>query len=734
MRRLIGSSFVVYVVIFMVGIIWQDAHAQQPVLSYPAECHHPVLVWHQETLPEQMVLSSVQKEFPDMSERWGVQKCGNKPIYSALQTGQKIQLPTGTGDWDVSEGTIKDGIWSPEIRSQPRIAWLRRHINNRFEYTLYGISAPAEIPVRTEPNTSVTVSVGNKIYGPVMANGEGLAQMRVQIPPTVSTAVIALENNIGERSENQLDLTSNHLVVSHWQLGVHGYHLNILTYNPNNHSPFPIQCEGGVVLQDLYHSVVIPNEAEILSCSALGSRITLPDRPNASVPVRLKLDTFPRIMSTDRPIAKVQLEAFDSEQNSLDPKGLMLTADIGNLDLAIVDNALLADYNGANAQLLGGDTLTATWNQPGHNGDPYSFECLAYRDLSERFLKCKLLSKSAKPVSQKVAHFRSDQNIMSSQTTDANGRLKAVKVPLGTQFVSISSDDFMQRFYIEPIPPDGIPSENELQQRQHLIITSGAVREIKIETSQPVHELNSNKPTKVQVELYDITGQMVKDENIFLTVSDGEISEPERNANGSYTARYQASGNIQYGTVKIMASALNGAYTASTSLQITPNQLIRGIGITGGMMGVNSMPLSYNTRIYMVRRSPLGEKIYGSFGIERVLLQSYDSGYRINQTLVPITMGISYRSTGRRLGSYLDGLMAVNPYKLQVLYTENSILNSWGMTYPGFEMAAGTRYRQGNSEFTGGFRFMSIPFSTDSIGWNQQFTAILFEGGYFWSF
>ena len=136
----------------------------------------------------------------------------------------------------------------------------------------------------------------------------------------------------------------------------------------------------------------------------------------------------------------------------------------------------------------------------------------------------------------------------------------------------------------------------------------------------------------------------------------------------------------------------------------------------------------------MVRRSPLGEKIYGSFGIERVLLQSYDSGYRINQTLVPITMGISYRSTGRRLGSYLDGLMAVNPYKLQVLYTENSILNSWGMTYPGFEMAAGTRYRQGNSEFTGGFRFMSIPFSTDSIGWNQQFTAILFEGGYFWSF
>ena len=116
MRRLIGSSFVVYVVIFIVGIIWQDAHAQQPVLSYPAECHHPVLVWHQETLPEQMVLSSVQKEFPDMSERWGVQKCGNKPIYSALQTGQKIQLPTGTGDWDVSEGTIKNGIWSPEVK------------------------------------------------------------------------------------------------------------------------------------------------------------------------------------------------------------------------------------------------------------------------------------------------------------------------------------------------------------------------------------------------------------------------------------------------------------------------------------------------------------------------------------------------------------------------------------------------------------------------------------------
>ena len=72
------------------------------------------------------------------------------------------------------------------------------------------------------------------------------------------------------------------------------------------------------------------------------------------------------------------------------------------------------------------------------------------------------------------------------------------------------------------------------------------------------------------------------------------------------------------------------------------------------------------------------EKVYGVLAVERVPLQSYDSGYQINQTIVPVSLGISYRSTGGRMGSYLDSLLAINPYKLQVYFAENAILDSWG--------------------------------------------------------
>ena len=109
--------------------------------------------------------------------------------------------------------------------------------NHQIEYTLYGIAAPAEIPVKTEPNTKVTVQIAGQVYGPVRSGEDGLAQMRVQIPPTATSAVISLENNIGERSESQLNFTTNSIVVPSWQFGVHGYYLHFLTYNPITHRP-----------------------------------------------------------------------------------------------------------------------------------------------------------------------------------------------------------------------------------------------------------------------------------------------------------------------------------------------------------------------------------------------------------------------------------------------------------------------------------------------------------------
>ena len=215
------------------------------------------------------------------------------------------------------------------------------------------------------------------------------------------------------------------------------------------------------MLQDRYNAVVIPRETEILSCRAQNRKIVIPDFPNGAEPALLKLNTFPRIMSADRPVAKVQLEGIDSNQNSLDPKGLMLESDIGELSVAIVDNTLLADYDGSNAQLLGGDTLTATWNKPAKAETPFSFECQTYREGLERFLQCKVKSALNNPVAQVTAHFRSGQNILSSQTTDDLGRLDAVSITKGTQIISVATEEIIQRFYIEPLPPDETPSKDE---------------------------------------------------------------------------------------------------------------------------------------------------------------------------------------------------------------------------------------------------------------------------------
>ena len=59
------------------------------------------------------------------------------------------------------------------------------------------------------------------------------------------------------------------------------------------------------------------------------------------------------------------------------------------------------------------------------------------------------------PVAQVTAHFRSGQ-IYSHPNTDDLGRLDAV-ITKGTQFISVATEEIIQRFYIEPLPPDETP-------------------------------------------------------------------------------------------------------------------------------------------------------------------------------------------------------------------------------------------------------------------------------------
>lgn len=705
--------------------------------SINPSCLKPVRVWHYDNPPNNLLLSPIVKEYPDISERWGLKPCPSKLKYIEIKNGDRVQLPHFEGgQWEASEGQVEQDIWSSERKNKPRIGWLRYTIDDAAPfYILYGISAPANIPVMTTPNTNVHVNIEEEQFGPETSDLTGQANLQVFIPPSASFAEITLKNQEGSTTKSEIRLQPIRLVLPTWQTSPDGPYLDVISFDPHSKQALPISCESAVVIQSNYRAIVIPNgNSQTINCSVYGKSIALPDEPNDIHPMSLDLKTFPRIMNADRPEAKIQVQAFDNNRVPLDPVGLRLHADIGQVEMGIVDSSLIASYDGSSARLLGGDTILATWDPTPSTRPPYALYCSSFRVLLDRKLKCQLKDREGYPIPNTIVHFRAEQKLLLSSQSDELGWVSEIQVPPKTAFVSATFEDKIQRIYVQPQPQEAPPKEHALEIRQHLIITSGAVREIRIETSSPVLDLSSSRPTNVMVDLYDVLGKKVVEEEVYLSVSDGQLSTPNLNAEGTFVSKYTPSGTITDGTVRIFASTLSGAYTASTSIQIIPNRMKGGVGLSLGVFSQIQQNQKVNLRTQWINQSPFSQRVFSVLAFEWIPIESNGNKFRLQQNLVPFSAGMTYRSETGRLGTYLDGLVVMTPYRLQIQYNDLSVLDQWGMAYPGFMIASGIRYRLPTAEASTGLRFISIPFPADSIGWNQHFTGIIIEASYIWTY
>ncbi|MDP6934724.1 MAG: hypothetical protein QGG40_17520, partial [Myxococcota bacterium] len=315
------------------------------------------------------------------------------------EKGKGVALDSSSLDFVVAEGEVvgvrEEGEqifveWMPDDDPFPRAVPIgiqdRRFPRRPPSWTVVRLRAFPRIPVQTEPGTEVRVRIGIRRYGPFVADESGIAITRVEVLPGEERAEVVLVDSVGNEQRSAIALGGNPhpslvgMVDGPLVSGRRPPVVNLLAVHASGRAwkGTPPTC-----------MTSLGEDAEPVSGEQGRWRVYLPHRPDksffdlrvdcdlgssattsirvpveAAVPARLVLQTYPQELSTDLPLAQVQVTLENHHGDRLPVQDISLEATHGSLSVDTESDpaVLRADYLGDQAAPFGGDVVTASWN------------------------------------------------------------------------------------------------------------------------------------------------------------------------------------------------------------------------------------------------------------------------------------------------------------------------------------------------------------------------------------
>ena len=125
---------------------------------------------------------------------------------------EHIQVWASEGSWGTAEST-EQGIrlnWMPSEARQAHMAVLGvrdlREAGAQPQWLPVRLRARPPVTVRTEPGTSLKISLGGRDYGPVNADDAGVATARVDVFPGEQTASALLSDALGNTQRTTITI------------------------------------------------------------------------------------------------------------------------------------------------------------------------------------------------------------------------------------------------------------------------------------------------------------------------------------------------------------------------------------------------------------------------------------------------------------------------------------------------------------------------------------------------
>jgi hypothetical protein len=596
------------------------------------------------------------------------------------------------------------------------------------------------IALQTEPGTTLALTVGNRDYGPFEADEEGIVSGVLDQYPGEMVAQAVLTDDLGNETTTSLPLSSHTqpaMVALPTGPIVPGRPPPVVYLGAVHGDGHPWQgttpaCRtpayGDLEVHRLAHGEwMLPlTELRIGLAQELRIHCNLGGAAESSFRVdmaeglasRLRLRVWPEELSTDFPVAELQVILEDARGERMPVEGVIVEAERGEVQMEPTSGFVArGEYRGTAAVEAGEDIIRARYELPpgtgfvtrllvGHGQVPASGEVQVHGralDWEGRPLEGVDLSLSA-------------GSGPAYATTGADGWATAT-VPLpdgnGPVVFEVRHPNHTRRTIAlrgsDALAGPGVP---ELVASRMIPITAGVPTQMYITVDPTTLYTGRNSVAVVHVDVVDRTGTPIPDANIVISATEGTVGPVTPEGDGGYRAEYTPAAGDRPREVGL--SARYESATASARLWLEPRPVGRAAGIGFGVVSNFGRITSPFLSVDLDWRTPW----FGGSLVLRLGAGTYadvaevDTGLgedaRIRLVLVPITVGLLGRREGGGRAWWLGIGGVLAPYRNDSWFGDDLATRGVGVLPPGLVLLGGLGQRVGGGEAIVELRAMTL--------------------------
>ncbi len=620
------------------------------------------------------------------------------------------------------------------------------------------LRARVPVAVTTDPGTELTVKVGGRTYGPVLADDEGRASTVVDLWPGEQRAEATLSDDLGNVQHTPIVLPGSNEPTLFAVVGgvlVAGappppIFLRAVDGSGKAWAGGDPECRGtGVGTLGVWDTgegtwrAEIPRHLDVyaqdlrVDCALPGTagRWTLRIPAGRGVPQHVVLRVYPAELTRDFPVAQVQAFVEDMAGDRLLPTHLALVAEHGELSLQPEDGLRIsADYTAAPETLI--DQIEARWTYPLGKGSPWR---LVIGQDAEGSILVRALDRQALPLGRVPVTLELPAGQKHGETNERGWLVVPWDHPEAPAVIEARAAEVVQRAFFLPWTglPLGDPQAPDLVASQEIRVQAGRVREVYIAAEPGVVHTGGTETARVTVRLLDRVGEAVRDEVVQLNADRGSLSEIQIQPDGSMEATYQPPKGLATGRVELRAQGTDGSFAATTTLMLRPRPVRHSLSVVTGVLagpGPRVSPLvalDYETHFPMVERG-LYLRISAGSWVARTTVPDPDRGGDVELRMEMLSLSASILARWERdLWTIWAGTgPQLVPYRLQIRYPGVNPVSGLGLHQPGLVgfVGGGRRLRPG--EVFAELRGLGVTAYTEDFGYEGQVGGVAAVAGF----
>jgi len=459
------------------------------------------------------------------------------------------------------------------------------------------LRARPRLPLEAEPGVVVELSVGERRYGPFVADASGRIEAVVDQYPGETSARARLVDDLGNETFTELPLSAPPgatlvgMVAGERLPGMRapmvflqaarGDGRALATQRPRCQTPEAElqvwQLDDGWMAAAPALDEEEPTDLRV-SCRVEGAVRNLKVPVTEGVAERVRVRVWPEDLRTDFPVAEVRVVLEDARGDRLETDRVQVRAVRGEVQLDGAGGIVArGDYLGDGAVAAGADTLVATWSAPPGDG-PLRKLAVSWSPLEEGTLSVhgRALDRLGRPLEGVQMQLGAGSSVVAA-LSDATGFATAeVPRPDGVARVRAASGPWFAERLAPPGSALGGPGSPDLTDAVAVSIQPGLIAGVSVEVDPPILRAGPGSVAWVYVALEDRSGARVTDASLKVDVSEGRLGELKPRGDGRFVAEYTPEPGSRVRDVVVTAES-DGVRSA-TRLSVQPRTLRVGFG------------------------------------------------------------------------------------------------------------------------------------------------------------